>query len=149
MLFAAFYWCFLRHSVDVFCDILLMFFAVRCVFRWYIGPLFRRIWDQLQFFWFDGKWALKKFSCYFSLIIIRYPPGKKEMSYIVPESVLIIGEYAFGDCKNLTSIKLPKGLKYICNCAFTNCSKLEMVNIPEFVYFIGSCVFTNCFYKLF
>lgn len=78
-------------------------------------------------------------------IIIRYPPGKKEISYSIPESVLIIGDYAFGDCKNLISIKLPKGLKHICDSAFTNCSKLEMVNIPEFVYFIGSCVFTNCF----
>lgn len=78
-------------------------------------------------------------------ILIRYPPGKKETSYSVPESVLIIGEYAFGNCKNLININLPKGLKYICDHAFECCSKLESVNIPEFVYYIGSCVFTNCF----
>lgn len=77
-------------------------------------------------------------------ILIRYPPGKKEVSYTVPESVLIIGAYAFGYCKNLINVELPKGLKYICSDVFRHCSKLERVNIPKSVYYIGNSIFRNC-----
>lgn len=42
-----------------------------------------------------------------------------------------IPEYAFNDCKKLTSVKLPKKVKTIGAEAFVGCSKLKNVLLPE------------------
>ena len=77
--------------------------------------------------------------------LVRYPPNKAGDSYTIPESVLIIGDYAFGNCENLTKIKLPRGLKYISEGAFEGCRKLESINIPDKVEVIRYHVFSGCY----
>lgn len=74
--------------------------------------------------------------------LIRYPCGKKEEEYIVPETVVIIENSAF-DCNvYLKSIVLPKSLKRIESFAFGRCNSLVNINLPKGLEYIGD----ECFY---
>ncbi len=59
-------------------------------------------------------------------------------------SVTSIGEYAFGDCDNLTSVIIPDGVESIGSCAFYNCSSLTIIVIPDSVTSIGERIFQSC-----
>ena len=50
--------------------------------------------------------------------LICYPSEKVDKSYTIPNSVTEIGEYAFSDCKSLTSIKIPNSVTSIGENAF-------------------------------
>jgi hypothetical protein len=67
--------------------------------------------------------------------LIQYPAGKKDSSFIIPNSVTGIGNYAFSQCKNLTGITIPASVTSIEGYAFYRCSKLASVifegNISE------------------
>ena len=62
----------------------------------------------------------------------------------IPEDVINIGEYAFAECKALTSITIPNSVKSIGNWAFAFCPSLSSVNIPNNVTSIGESAFRNC-----
>ena len=51
---------------------------------------------------------------------------------IIPNSVKIIGEYAFFD-SNLTSITIPNSVNVINHNAFESCDNLKSVNFPEII----------------
>ena len=93
------------------------------------------------------------------------------VSVTIPESVKTIGEGAFSDCENLTTvifegesqleiisgeafknclelcnIKIPDGVSYIGGNAFYSCVGLESINIPESVTDIGESAFSSCYY---
>ncbi|MBQ7115656.1 MAG: leucine-rich repeat protein [Clostridia bacterium] len=74
--------------------------------------------------------------------------GRLSFSHIktikLPDSVETIGNYAFSNCKSLTSINIPDGVTYIGNNAFYNCSKLSSLSIPEGVTYIGNSAFRYC-----
>ncbi len=56
-----------------------------------------------------------------------------------------IGERAFYECSNLTSIEIPGGVTSIDDYAFYGCGSLTQIKIPENVTEIGVFdVFTNC-----
>ena len=59
--------------------------------------------------------------------LITYPCGKTGSSYIIPDRVTSIGEYAFRDCKSLESIEIPYTVTSIGNGAFLNCTNLESI----------------------
>ena len=59
-------------------------------------------------------------------------------------SVVGIGEYAFSNCNELTSVSIPYGLTSIGDHAFTNCSNLTSVLIPPTVIEIGASAFYKC-----
>lgn len=50
---------------------------------------------------------------------------------VIMDGVLSIGNYAFYNCKNLTSVTIPCSVKTIGERAFHNCSGLTSVTIPE------------------
>lgn len=54
-----------------------------------------------------------------------------------------ISDYAFANCKNLTSVKLPKTLETIGEGAFCS-SSLKSVDVPQSVTSIGKSAFTDC-----
>ncbi|MBR3095222.1 MAG: leucine-rich repeat protein [Clostridia bacterium] len=54
-----------------------------------------------------------------------------------------IGELSFGYCKQLTEIKLPRGLKSL-GSAFSHCTELRRVSLPNTVTSISDYVFNYC-----
>jgi hypothetical protein len=62
--------------------------------------------------------------------LLCYSQGK-EGSYTIPEGVTWIGNYAFNNCTNLTSITIPNSVINIGNDAFEGCSSLTSINVDE------------------
>ena len=60
------------------------------------------------------------------------------------KKVTKIGENAFRDRTELTSVTIPDGVTYIVDCAFFGCTSLETVTIPNSVINICSSAFRNC-----
>lgn len=55
-----------------------------------------------------------------------------------------IGYYAFNYCKELTSVKIPNGVKEIKDGAFSYSDSFKTITIPNSVEKIGNGVFTRC-----
>ena len=64
--------------------------------------------------------------------------------FTIPDSITLIGNDAFRDCKNLMSITIPKGVTYIGERVFFDCSSLTSITIPDSVTNIGECAFYRC-----
>ncbi|MDR0983450.1 MAG: leucine-rich repeat protein [Ruminococcus sp.] len=62
----------------------------------------------------------------------------------IPNSVISIGEYAFTGCDLLTEITIPNSVEYIGRSAFFDSFELEKVTIPESVVLIGDYAFNYC-----
>lgn len=75
--------------------------------------------------------------------LLSYPAGKKDTSYVVPESVKSIGVCAFVGA-DLSSLTLPQDLTSIGWGAFEACRNLTSVTIPDSVTNIGFAVFRAC-----
>ena len=73
--------------------------------------------------------------------LIRYPEGKSQTSYTIPDSVTRIGGDAFRDCTGLTSITIPNSVTSIGGSAFFGCTGLTSITIPDSVTSIGSYTF--------
>ncbi len=76
--------------------------------------------------------------------IIRYPLAKTDKEYIIPDSIAIIKEGAFGNCKYLTSVTIPANVGNISRSAFISCHALTSVTISEGIYGIDDNAFKNC-----
>ena len=76
--------------------------------------------------------------------ILKYPEGKKEKEYIIPEKVTSIGDYAFNECSSLKSINIPEGVTSIGRYAFSGCSSLKNITIPSSVTSIEERAFYEC-----
>ncbi len=63
-------------------------------------------------------------------------------SYVVPDGVTNIGDYAFYYCTSLTNITIPDSVIRLGNSALSACSSLPDITIPASVTSIG----TNAFY---
>ena len=63
--------------------------------------------------------------------LIRYPAGKTDTSYSIPDSVTRIGDSAFCGCSSLTSITIPESITSIGTCAFEGCKKLTQINVDK------------------
>ena len=62
----------------------------------------------------------------------------------IPNSVNLIKERAFSKCKSLESVTLPNGLTEISNYLFSECYNLKEIVIPESVKTIGDYAFDCC-----
>lgn len=58
----------------------------------------------------------------------------------IPDSVEVIGAYAFAGCKGLKEVKLPSGIKRIEYGAFSDMNISEIV-VPKSVDYIGNEAF--------
>ena len=74
-------------------------------------------------------------------------------SVVIPESVIYngetypvtgIGNMAFSDCSDLTSVTIPESVTSIGSDAFQKCSALTAITIPESVTSIGGGAFFAC-----
>ncbi len=77
-------------------------------------------------------------------IFYQYAIGNSNISYAIPSGVTNIGDSAFEDCSNLTSITIPNSVTSIGDWAFSNCFYLTSIAIPNGVTSIGSQAFSYC-----
>ena len=70
--------------------------------------------------------------------------GRQVNEYIIGNSVMSIGDFAFYGCNGLTSVTIPNSVTSIGVNAFQYCSNLTSVIIPNSVTGIGSGAFSNC-----
>ena len=80
---------------------------------------------------------------YHDTTLLSYPRQKTGNSFTVPSTTTTIGEYAFYNNNNLTSVTLPNNLSAINKYAFCNAQKLENINIPDNIITIGNYAFNN------
>ena len=89
-----------------------------------------------------------------SAIVLTKYVGK-EIHVVIPDKVatpngemvfriVAISEGAFGGCRSLTNIIIPKGVTNIDNTVFRGCISLTNVTIPEGVPSIGDDAFDGC-----
>ncbi len=72
--------------------------------------------------------------------LLVYPGGKEGESYLVPEGVTEIADYAFLSCFRLRQIQLPEGLVSIGEAAFAG-TGIRAVSVPASVVTIGKFAF--------
>ena len=66
------------------------------------------------------------------------------IEYLYVEGVTSIGEWAFSDCKGLTSVMIGNGVISIGKYAFYGCSRLTSITISDSVTSIGDYAFMEC-----
>lgn len=76
-------------------------------------------------------------------ILLYYPAQKSDSSFVIPNSVLSVGEYAFAENKNLKSVILGTGVRQIGSYAFANCG-LTSVSLGKSITEIDFAPFYNC-----
>ena len=77
-------------------------------------------------------------------VVIAYPAGSREVQYDIPDSVTVISDRAFCECKKLNRITIPDSVTAIDDCAFRGCISLEKVIIPSSVVELGWGLFDGC-----
>ncbi len=77
-------------------------------------------------------------------LLIRYPSGKLESLFVVPNSVAEIDSGAFEGCTSLKSIDIPNSVTEIGYKAFYGCTSLESIVIPNSIIKIEKSVFELC-----
>ena len=65
-------------------------------------------------------------------------------SVTIGKSVTKIGVYAFSGCESLPSVTIPNGVTTISDSAFSQCLSLTSVTIPDSVTSIGAIAFSGC-----
>ena len=63
---------------------------------------------------------------------------------VIPDSVSVIGTYAFANCIGITSVVLPNELSILGSGIFYGCSELTNINIPSELTKIGLATFEGC-----
>ncbi len=81
---------------------------------------------------------------YYSSSAPWHGSSSRVKSAVIAEGVTSIGEYAFYDCRSLTSVTIPDSVTSIGEWAFSNCTSLTSVTIPDSVTSIGEWAFSYC-----
>ena len=85
-------------------------------------------------------------------VVISFDNGKYKGDVVIPSTVnyygvtynvTSIGDNAFLNCTELTSVILPGSIAYIGNFSFSGCTSLKSINIPNNTY-IGIYTFNDC-----
>ena len=75
---------------------------------------------------------------------LKYATGKKDIIFVIPNSVISIAESAFAASKSITTVIIPNSVTSIDDSAFAECISLTTVIIPDSVTSIGPHAFVNC-----
>ena len=76
--------------------------------------------------------------------LLRFPKNSNMTDYVIPDSVTIINDSAFGRCFTLQSVTILESVTAINTQAFEYCENLKSVIIPDSVTTIGTGAFYNC-----
>ena len=74
--------------------------------------------------------------------LLRYYGNEK--SFVIPNSIKIIGDCAFNGCSTLQEITIPTSVMAIGSKAFENCKTLKCITIPKSVTSINDNTFSGC-----
>ncbi len=77
-------------------------------------------------------------------ILIQYPIGKTNTSFIIPDGVISISNYAFENCKNLYDLTISNTVISIGNYAFSKCNYLKNISFGNSVLYIKESAFSYC-----
>jgi hypothetical protein len=75
--------------------------------------------------------------------LLKYPAGKPDASYVIPDTVTTIGPIGFEN-SNLVHIHIPGSVTVIGSSAFRWCYSLSDISIPDSVTSIGNNAFQHC-----
>jgi len=76
--------------------------------------------------------------------ILKYPAGKTEIEYNIPENTIEISDNAFNMSSKLINIIIPISVTNIGSEAFMGCSSLKNIIMPNSVTNIGVRAFYDC-----
>ncbi|MBQ3004515.1 MAG: leucine-rich repeat domain-containing protein, partial [Clostridia bacterium] len=76
--------------------------------------------------------------------LVKYPEGKIETAYSIPNTVVTVGEYAFSNADNILTLTIGTNVKFISDYAFYDCDNLTAVTMNSKVETIGNSAFENC-----
>lgn len=76
--------------------------------------------------------------------LMKYPEGRKNQTYELPNNAIYISEYALAGATNLKHINLHDDITYIGKNAFVACISLEEISIPDKVERIDGSDFYGC-----
>ena len=76
--------------------------------------------------------------------LLQYPAGKKDASYQIPDTVMIIGPYAFSECTRLTELVIPDSVTELGYCMCEYNTALQKVAIGSGVTEIPAAAFIYC-----
>ena len=76
--------------------------------------------------------------------IVAYPASSREVQYDIPDSVTVISDWTFSECRKLNRISIPDSVGEIGEGAFSNCILLDELEIPDSVVRIDDCAFRGC-----
>jgi len=88
--------------------------------------------DHPQYVSVDGIIYSKDFTT-----LIKYPSGKKDSVFLVPNFTQSIGNNCFFQSHNLTSIILPPSITHIGAGAFSSCTGLTSLTLPASLISMG------------
>ncbi len=77
-------------------------------------------------------------------VLICYPAKKADASYLIPDSVTSIKQYAFDYCTSLESVTIGNSVTSIGNYTFRYCTSLTSVTIPDSVTSVETSAFYKC-----
>ena len=75
--------------------------------------------------------------------LILYPASKNDETFILPETVVSIGSFAFNYCKYIKTVIMNDSLNYIGKSAFAY-SCIETLTVPDTVITISDYAFYSC-----
>ena len=94
---------------------------------------------------FKSKFASEDGRCLIiDGVLNSFSIGCGATEYTIPDSVTMIGEYAFYYCSSLTSVTISDSVTKIGDGAFVWCESLTSVTIPDSVTTIGNKAFYDC-----
>ena len=76
--------------------------------------------------------------------LIEYSDREAEDNYVIPDTVTVIGWFAFCACESLKSVIIPEGVESIGMHAFEGCSGLTEIKLPSSMTFIDHDTFSKC-----
>ena len=76
--------------------------------------------------------------------IMRYPAGKKDKNFKMPNNVTRISGRTFYGCTSLKSVTIPNNVTWIGDSVFNGCTSLTSITIPGSVTSIGIGAFYGC-----
>jgi hypothetical protein len=76
-------------------------------------------------------------------LILRYPAGKEDAHYAIPDGITAVDSWAFEGCKNLVAVDIPNSVTFIGE-AFFGCENLTAITLPASLVAIWNYTFAGC-----